>query len=209
MPYIASSRTSTGGSTGLKPGGGRAVERPAVEREREERRVADQVAEARPGDPRGALHVEPAELEMLGPRGRRLADHALDVPLGVVLLRVRDRLVRRVRHLLQQLVARRLRCRELLLERTQLLLDLLQLLDLLGRRLALDLLPPAQVVDLRDQLAPASVGLEQPVERLARALARHGGPEALRLGPRSLEVDHPVWRNATRSLICCDVSCDP
>ena len=117
--------------------------------------------------------------------------------------------MRRVRNLLQELVALGLRGRELLLERAQLLLDLLQLLDLLGRRLALDLLPPPQVVDLRDQLAPACVRLEQPVERFARALARHGGPEELRLRPRSLEVDHPVWRNATRSFICCDVSCDP
>ena len=146
---------------------------------------------------------------MLGPRGRRLADRTLDVPLRVLLLGVRDRFVRRVRNLLQQLVARGLRCGELVLERTQLLLDLLQLLDLLGRRLALDLLPPAQVVDLRDQLAPASVGLQQPVERFSRALPRHRRPERVRIRARSPEVDHPVWRKATRSLICCEVSCDP
>jgi hypothetical protein len=194
---------------GLEARRGRAVERPAVEGQRQQRRVADEVAEARARDPGRPLHVEPAELEVLGPGRRRLADHPLNVSLRVVLLGIRYGLVRRVRNLLQQLVAGRLRGGELIFEGAQLLLDLLQLLDLFGRRLALDLLPPAQLVDLRDELTPARVGLQQPVERLARSLARHRGPEALRFRPRSLEVDHPVWRKATRSFICCEVSCDP
>ena len=37
VPYIASSRTSTGGSTGMKPVLHEPVEREAVEREREQR----------------------------------------------------------------------------------------------------------------------------------------------------------------------------
>ena len=113
----------------------------------------------------------------LGELGR-LADDALDRALRVLLLLVRHRLVRRVRHLREQLVPRRLGRRELVLEPPQLLLDLLQLLDLLGRRLALDLLAPAKLVHLRDELAPARVRLEQPVEGLAGPLARDRGPEA-------------------------------
>jgi hypothetical protein len=140
---------------------------------------------------------------------RRIADGALHLPLRVTLHVVRHRVVRRVRNLLQQLVAGRLCRRELLLELPQLLLDSLQLLDLLGRRLALDLLAAAKLVDLGDELTPARVCLEQPVECLPRAFARDCGPEHLRVGPRSPEVDHPVWRNATRSFICCEVSCEP
>ena len=54
---MASSRTSTGGSTGVNPFGDEPVEREAVEREREERGAADDVAEARPREPRTTLHV--------------------------------------------------------------------------------------------------------------------------------------------------------
>ena len=117
--------------------------------------------------------------------------------------------MRRIRHFLQQLVAGCLRGGELILEPAQVLLHLLQLLDLLRRGLPLDLLAAPQLVDLWDELTPAGVSLEQPVESLACALARHGRPEPVRVGARSLEVDHPVWRNATRSATCCDVSCEP
>ena len=72
VPYIASSRTSTGGSIGTCPCATRAVEREAVEGEGEQRGVADQVAEARAGEPRGPLHLEPADLGVLRPL-RRLA----------------------------------------------------------------------------------------------------------------------------------------
>ena len=65
VPYIASSRTSTGGSIGVKPCRREPVEREAVEREREQRRVAEQVAEARAREPRGPLHVEAADLGVL------------------------------------------------------------------------------------------------------------------------------------------------
>ena len=72
VPYIASSRTSTGGSIGASPCRDRRVEREAVEREREQRGVADEVAEARAGEPRGALHVEAADLAC-APSARRAA----------------------------------------------------------------------------------------------------------------------------------------
>jgi hypothetical protein len=68
--------------------------------------------------------------------------------------------VRRVRHLFEQLVPAFLGSRELSFERSQILLDLLELLDLLGRRLALQLLASAQLVNSRDEVAPLLVGLE-------------------------------------------------
>ena len=99
---------------GREAGGVQALDREAVEREREQRGVADQVAEARAGDLRRALHLEAADLGVLARlvELRRLADAAqlLGVLVGVAVGR---RLVRRVRHLAQQLVARGLRLREL------------------------------------------------------------------------------------------------
>ena len=112
--------------------------------------------------------------------------------------------MRRVRHLLQQLVALRLGLAQLLLEPAQVLLDRLQLLDLLGRRLALQLLAASQLVDLRHERAPALVRFEQLVERVGAALARDARPHAVGIGPRRLEVDQPWFlvRYATRSAIC-------
>ena len=68
----------------------RGVEREAVEREREQRRVADQVAEARAGEPRRALHVEAADLGVLLRLGgrHRLADQR-GARLGVLVGRSR------------------------------------------------------------------------------------------------------------------------
>src|SRR5207248_280042 len=131
-------------------------EREAVEREREERSVADPVAEAGAGDLRRALHVEPAELEVvlrvlelwrLAP-----APDLRGVVLGVA---VGHGLVRRVRDLLEQRVPRGFGLGELGLERLELLLHALQLLDLLRRRLARELLSPPELVDPRDERAPA------------------------------------------------------
>ena len=87
------------------------VEREAVERELDQRRLADAVGEARAGDPRGALEVDPAvrrrEVEVvarLEAEGGLVAD-ALDL-IGVLVGRpVGRRGVRRVRHALEQLVA--------------------------------------------------------------------------------------------------------
>ena len=88
---------------------------------------------------------------------RRLADQAHYLALGVALRLVRDGFVRRVRHHAQELVPRGLGLRELALEPLQVVLDLLQLLDLLRRRLPLELLPAPQLVHLRDELAPALI----------------------------------------------------
>ena len=66
-----------------------------------------------------------------------------------------------------------------LLERLQLLLDLLQLLELLRRRLAVELLLRAQLVDPRHERAPALVGREQLVERVGGAAARERGAEGV------------------------------
>ena len=63
---------------------GEVLERELVERHRDAGRVADDVAEARPRDARGALHVEAADLRVLAGIGedRRLA-HAPEL-LGVL-----------------------------------------------------------------------------------------------------------------------------
>src|SRR5262249_20340538 len=78
----------------------------------------------------------------------------------------------------------------LLLRLPPLLLPLFQQLDLLGRGPALLFLPWAGGVGLRDELAPALVGLEPGIERLAGALARKRGPVGVRVVARGLRVDH-------------------
>ena len=78
------------------------------------------------------------------------------------------------------LVALGLGGRELLLGGPQLLLHALQLRELLGRRLALQLRAAAQLVDPRHERAPALVGLEQRVEVLGGALPRERGAVARR-----------------------------
>ena len=126
MPYIASSRTSTGGSIGRVALLRDAVERPAVERDLEQRDVADAVDEARAGDLRSALDVDPAvrggEVEVvarLEVEARRLAD---DLDRDGVLLPVAVRRVlgRRVRHAVVQVLEPLRRLAELGLERLQL-----------------------------------------------------------------------------------------
>src|SRR5262249_16013310 len=83
-----------------------------------------------------------------------------------------------------------LRVGEPLLRTLQLLIDRAQLLELLGRRLALQLRLPAQLVDARDERAPALVGDEHGVELLRRALAREAAPDLVRVPPRCARVDH-------------------
>ncbi len=79
VPYIASSRTSTGGSIGTWPCASGAVEREAVEGEREERGVAEQVAEARAGErARRAPSRSGRPRCARGPSGCRLA-HAAEL----------------------------------------------------------------------------------------------------------------------------------
>ena len=95
-------------------------------------------------------------------------------------------------HLGEQLVARRLGRGVLLLGGAQLLLHLLQLRELLRRGLALQLRLPAQLVDLRHERAPALVGLEQGVERVAGALPGQCSAVGVRVVAGGLEVDHGV-----------------
>ena len=90
----------------------------------------------------------------------------------------------------QGLLAFGFRGGELSLERTQPLLDLLQLLELLRGRLAVELLPCPQLVDLRDEGAPALVCREQRVERLSRATACERSTKRLRVVARLAQVDH-------------------
>ena len=124
----------------------------------------------------------------LGER-HRLAHHAehLGVFFGEA---VRSRVVRRIRHQRQRLVSRSLRLGELALDLLQLLLDAAELLELLGRRLALDLRPRAELVDAWHELAPARVGGEPRVEGLGCALAREAAPVLVRLGAGGAGVDH-------------------
>ena len=102
---------------------------------------------------------------------------------------VGGRLVRRVRHLRDRRVACLLGLGELRLELLSARLHVLHRLDLLRRRLALELLLRAQLVGLRHELAPAGVGGQQLVERLARAAALERGANAsgsLRAALRSI-----------------------
>ena len=170
---------------------GEALEREPVERKREQGGVADPVAEPRAGDLRGPLHLEPADLGVLE-RLRELRDltDAADL-LGVLLAQaLGHRRMRRVRNPQRQVVAGGLGGGELLLRSLQLLLDALELLELLRRRLALQLRRAAQLVHARDERAPALVGLEQRVERLGRSLAGERRAEAVGVGAGCLEVDH-------------------
>ena len=193
VPYIASSRTSTGGSTGVKPASREVVERELVERHRDARGVADDVAEARARDAGGALHVEAADLRVLarlrelgGSPTRRSSSASSSVsPSGADV-------VRRIRDERECGVARGFGRGELLLGLLELGLRRPELLELLGRRLALELRPPAQLVDPRDQRAPALVRLEQRVELLGRALPRERGAPGVRVAACGLQVDHEV-----------------
>ena len=73
MPYSACSRTSTGGIDRLEAVAAEHVEPPAHERQLEQHEVALQVGEARAGDARARLHVDPARPPARGGRaaGRR------------------------------------------------------------------------------------------------------------------------------------------
>ena len=114
----------------------------------------------------------------------------LDDDRVLVAVTVGGRLVRQVRHLAERGVARRLGGGELLLGRPQLLLDLLQPLELLRRRLAVELLLRPQLVDARHERAPALVCAQQLVERVGRAAARERGAGCVGIVAGCLQVDH-------------------
>ena len=104
---------------------------------------------------------------------------------------VRNRRVGRVRDAVQQLLPPLRRLLVLGLDLLELRLQLLQLLELLGRRLALRLRLRPEVARLRLELSPARVGLEQLVEGPGGSLAGEGGAVTLGIGPRGSEVDQP------------------
>src|SRR5581483_574562 len=96
----------------------------------------------------------------------------------------------RVRHTVVQDPYASLRLRELRFERLQPFLRRLQLLQLLGRRLALELPPRADLLDLRLELALRGVRGEQLVEDVGRALPRERRAVGVGLGACSPQVDH-------------------
>ena len=98
--------------------------------------------------------------------------------------------MRRVRDEERQPVSLGLGLGELGLAPLQILLHLLERLELLRRRLSLQLRPRAELVDLGDERAPALVGGEQRVERIGRALAGERGTVGVGLGARRFEIDH-------------------
>ena len=162
-----------------------------VEREREERGVADPVAERAP-DIRAARSISKRPISScslaLVERGRladapELAASSSAAPSGTSSFGgFGTRSASRSRSCLGG--------RELLLGRAQLLLHLLELGQLLRRGLSLDLRPAAELVDPRHERAPALVGLEQRVERVARALALERSANGVRVVPGGLEIDH-------------------
>src|SRR5829696_1420788 len=119
----------------------------------------------------------------------RLAD-APDLD-GVLLVEAVGRgRVRRVRDAVEQLVPATLGLREFALERGQLRLHVLELLELLGRGLALQLASGAELLDTRLQAPNLTVGGEQLVEEVGSALAGERGAGAVRLGSGGPQVDH-------------------
>ena len=98
--------------------------------------------------------------------------------------------MRRIRDLLEELVATGGGAGELALGELQLPLDLLEAIELLRRRLAVDLLLGAKVVDARDVRAPFLVGVQEVERLLERALALGPVEERTRLVPERSDVDH-------------------
>src|SRR6185503_12940874 len=169
------------------------VERELVQGHRDPRRVADDVAEPGARDAGRALHVESPDLRVLARLGEegRLPDapELLGVVLGVA---VRRRGVRRIRDESERRLARGLGGRELLLDLLELRLHRAEFLQLLRRRLSRKLRPAAQLVDARDERAPALVGGEQRVELLGGAFARERLTPGVGIAAGSLEVDHAL-----------------
>ena len=165
------------------------VEGEAVERHRDECRVACDVPEARAREARGPLHLESTDLGVLRAWRPGLTDTP-DLDRILVGRTVGRRGVGRVRYLGDQLVPLGFGGRESRLCGLQRLLHLAELGELLRRRLALQLQPVAQLLDLRQELAPACVGGEQQVEALRRAFSGERGAEAVGVGAGCAKIDH-------------------
>ena len=87
VPYIASSRTSTGGSTGVKPCAARRSSAKPVEREREQRRVADAGSRSasRTGARRAPCSKRPISRSLLRRRRASAARRQRRISTGVLL----------------------------------------------------------------------------------------------------------------------------
>ena len=208
MPKSASSRTSTGGTTGSKPCAISTSMPQRSERELEQHHVALEVGEARARHPRRGLHVDqPAgELEVVARlvRPPRLADLA---HRGVLVGRARVGRVRDQReHALQLLLDRR----QLLRQRLHAPRDLLHLGDRVGRVAALLLrardrlrglvLARPQPLDLGQQLAPPRVERQRLVQA-ARPTRPSAAParRARRPGPAGSPSGRASLRPRRRS----------
>ncbi len=173
-----------------------AVEREPVERELEQRDVADSVGEPRSGDLCRPFEIDPAvdrrEVEVVARRkveGRRVAP-AADL-LGVVFrLAVGHVVLGRIRDAVEHLPATAFGCHQRLFQGLQLVFDPLQLGELLGTWLSLHLARGAQLLHSRLDLSHGAVGLEQLVEELGRALAGKRRTKAVGVLAGRAEVDH-------------------
>ena len=166
------------------------VERVAVERELEQREVADAVREARARDLRRALHVDPAErlreVEVVLRPGSRTTGGSPDAPdldrvlVGEAVGRVLGRRVRHAARADPRAAPRPPRARSSSL--LQLVLHLLELLELLRRRLALQLRLRAQLLDARLHVEHAR-GRRRAARRTASAapLRASAAPERVRV----------------------------
>ena len=182
-----------GREDGREAGGSNVVKRKSVEGEGEQRRIADEIAEARSREPGSPFEFESTDLAcLLRIRRRgRIADAAElhGVILGIAVGRGR---MRRIWHLSQGCVACGFGGGQVVFGRPELLLQELQRPELLGRRFALELRSAPQIVDAWHELAPALVGCEECVERLCGALSRECGAPCLGIGSSRFEVDHAM-----------------
>ena len=189
MPYSASSRTSTGGTTGVKPWPASTDIAPPDERELEQHEVAHQVGEARAGHARAGLDVDQrsGDVEVVAAGGALLA-HLAQRPCRLSAAVGSGGFGSVAERGLQLGVG----VRQLLPERLHALGDLLHRGDLLGRvaarllggadRLRRLVLARAQVLHLGPQRARALVELEHAVQPLVGpvAAARQRRPHRVR-----------------------------
>ena len=121
---------------------------------------------------------------------RRWLAPAPDLHRVVLSEAVGRRLVGRIRNSVEELFARVLCGRELLLQRLELVLDPLELRQLFRRRLAFELAPRTPVLDARLDVADRSVCRHQLVEELGGAFALQRIADHLRVLTRFAQVDH-------------------
>ncbi len=198
---MASSRTSTGGTTGVNPSPTSVRGHPLHERELEQDRFAHEVREAGAAHLHGLLGLDPAhrlaERGVVERRRRgRVADDAHH--RAVVLTTVGHRRVGGVGDLQRQRAHFGVDGCERLLERLQLLLqrtrgrDLRRTFvgcgasDVLRRRV----LPRAQLLDRPQLLAPRRVGREHVVDQAGRDTLAFDADAVVGLLAQALEVDH-------------------